>query len=106
MSTMPQVRPHVNARFLILPFQNGVIGFTICAGRRADHYRIERIEGCDDLAYQLWKMDADLDGTDREAEGYAVNLTMRTCDCKGWHRWGHCKHIDAVSAASQEGRLP
>ncbi len=106
MSTIPQVRSHVNPRFLILPFDDGTIGFTILARRRADHYRIERIEGCDDVAYQLWKMDVALDGTDKEADGYAVNLTTRTCDCKGWQRWRHCKHLTCTSAGWEEGVLP
>jgi len=51
------------------------------------------------------KMDPALDGTDKEAECYAVNLTTRTCDCKGWHRWTHCKHLDAITAVYEEGGL-
>ena len=75
------------------------------AGRRADHYRIERIEGCDDVAYQLSKMDVRLDGTDKEETEYSVNLSMSTCDCKGWHRWEACKHLALVRLAFEEGGL-
>jgi len=103
----PAVKPE--HRFYLTALPLGLTGLgitTVSRGRaRDDFYFVERIEGCDDLAYQLVKMDPALDGTDKEAECYAVNLTTRTCDCKGWHRWTHCKHLDAITAVYEEGGL-
>ena len=107
MQSVHTSAPSVKAHLTELPDDLRGLAITSTAGRRerTDFYFIERIEGCDDLAYQLVKMDPALDGTDKEAEAYAVNLTMRTCDCKGWHRWTHCKHLDAVTAVYEEGGL-
>jgi hypothetical protein len=72
---------------------------------RVDSYFLERLD-CDDLAYSLTKTDPARVGTDPECECYAVNLTHSTCDCKGWHRWGACKHLAGCREAYEEGRLP
>jgi hypothetical protein len=72
---------------------------------RTDRYFVERIE-CDDLAYSLRKCDPAFDGTDPETEVYAVNLTLSTCECRGWLRWGACKHLAGCREAYEEGRLP
>jgi hypothetical protein len=83
----------------------GLILSTVC-GRRACTalYRLNKI-ACEDLAYQLTKFAGER-GTDPEAEGYAVNLTTRTCDCKGWLRHGTCKHLGSLVSLYGEGRLP
>jgi hypothetical protein len=73
---------------------------------RVDRYFLERIGGIDDLAYSLAKVNPAYHGTDPEETGYAVNLTHSTCDCKGWVRWGACKHLGACREAYEAGRLP
>src|SRR5438128_1811907 len=30
----------------------------------------------------------------------------RSCECLGFLRWGHCKHVDGLSALIRQGRLP
>src|SRR4051812_29054858 len=42
-------------------------------------------------------------GTDREADGYDVFCAagpgeVDRCDCRGFLRHGHCKHVEAVRA--------
>jgi hypothetical protein len=37
-----------------------------------------------------------VDGTDKEEVAYGVNLSRRSCDCKGWVQWGTCKHLAAA----------
>jgi hypothetical protein len=48
-------------------------------------------------------------GSDREADGYDVFVSWdgRTCrcDCKGFTRWGHCKHAAALAALVANGWL-
>jgi hypothetical protein len=67
-------------------------------------YRCTRIEGIDDLAFQLTKMFSP--GSDPEAESYAINLSMSTCECKGHLRHGHCKHLTATRQLFERGVLP
>lgn len=48
-------------------------------------------------AFRLEKLDG---GTDAEADAYCVFVandpTRHSCECKGHHRHGHCKHISAI----------
>jgi hypothetical protein len=65
---------------------------------RTDHSFVERIV-CRDLANSLMKCDPSVDGTDNEEVAYGVNLSRGSCDCKGWVRWGTCKHLAAAGRA-------
>jgi len=29
-----------------------------------------------------------------------------SCDCKGFTRWHHCKHVDALRVMQERGQLP
>jgi hypothetical protein len=67
--------------------------------------RCTRIEGCDDLAYQLTKLFSP--GSDPETESYAINLSMSTCECKGFLRHNKpCKHLTAIRNLYERGCLP
>jgi hypothetical protein len=28
-----------------------------------------------------------------------------SCECRGWLRWGHCKHLESLTALADAGRL-
>ena len=54
-------------------------------------------------AFMLFKGDA---GTDATAERYAVFCGRhghQMCECKGFERFGHCKHCDACEALIANG---
>jgi hypothetical protein len=38
---------------------------------------------------------------------YHVNIDgdKRACDCKGFLKWGHCKHADGLAALVADGRM-
>jgi hypothetical protein len=73
---------------------------------RSDFYYLERI-GCADLAYALRKVDPRYDGTDPEKTRYDVNLTLRSCECRGFLRWGKpCKHLRALAQVREDVGLP
>jgi hypothetical protein len=46
-------------------------------------------------------------GIDGEPASYHVNLDgdKKSCDCKGFARWGHCKHADGLAALVAAGLL-
>lgn len=46
-------------------------------------------------------------GTDATEGHYCLSVAPGgvACECKGFVRWGHCKHADAVSAALANGWL-
>lgn len=51
-------------------------------------------------SFMLFKIEGE-HGTDKTAERYAVfcgEFGHEMCDCKGFTRFGHCKHTDACTA--------
>ena len=46
-------------------------------------------------------------GLEANGEAYHVNLDgdRRSCECKGFGRWNHCKHADGLAALIAAGRL-
>ena len=46
-------------------------------------------------------------GLEANGETYHVNLDgdKRTCECKGFLKWNHCKHADGLAALIAAGRL-
>jgi hypothetical protein len=58
-------------------------------------------------SFRLAKFDR---GTDKEESTYSVYCSFRDpnaclCDCKGFARHGHCKHLDAAQALNDNGWL-
>jgi hypothetical protein len=76
--------------------------------RRAScHYTVTEFPtGWDGRAFHLAKPDGE-SGTDPEAGSYDVfvgrNPADRTCQCKGFERWGRCKHVLACRALIENG---
>jgi hypothetical protein len=105
--TKPKVKTAVVTcePFAIADGDRGVL-ITTLAGKRGccTLYRCTRIE-CDDLAFELAKLHSQ--GSDPEAESYAVNLSMSTCECKGFLRHGTpCKHLVSMRYLYEKGALP
>jgi hypothetical protein len=67
-------------------------------------YRCRRIE-CADLAFQLDKLSFET-GSDPEERGYVVALSASTCECKGYLKWGTCKHLTSLRLLYEKGQLP
>jgi hypothetical protein len=46
-------------------------------------------------------------GLECKEDAYHVNIDgdNRTCDCKGFCRWSHCKHADGLAALIAAGQL-
>ena len=58
------------------------------------------------IGFEVEKLDADL----ATVESYHVHLADRpeacSCECKGFLRWNHCKHLDGLKALNQAGKFP
>lgn len=88
-----------------------VMTITEVKGRRtlATAYHLEEVDaGMGRRGFRLSKVERST-GTDTtpEADAYHV-VTSRegvACECKGFLRWGHCKHSSALVAAERAGKL-
>jgi hypothetical protein len=40
-----------------------------------------------------------------EQVSYDVDLSAGTCECMGFLRWGHCKHLESLAALKAAGKL-
>jgi hypothetical protein len=78
----------------------GVVRITV-GKEQADYYLVERTADYG-RAFLLHKIDV----SSPPAE-YHVNIDgpQRTCECKGYLKWGHCKHGDGLAALIAAGRL-
>jgi len=62
----------------------------------------------DDLEYLVHRLRRVWPGVfDPDQKVYHVHLDRQgqTCDCKGFLRWGHCKHASALATLRQHGKL-
>lgn len=58
--------------------------------------------------FQLSKMCGAIGKHDTEETGYAVFVCRRgkaSCECKGYARWGKCKHAEAIASCLEQGWL-
>lgn len=82
---------------------------TTTVGKVTTVYRLREIVGIRmaGRAFALHKLSG---GTDHESQGYDVRVTDAeaagyTCECKGYHRHGHCTHGDAVRELCESGKF-
>ena len=99
----PRAKPARFVRLVIEPDganSLGVVRLTV-AGRSAD-YLLTPIPADFGRGFRLEKI-----GLEANGEAYHVNLDgdRRSCECKGFGRWDHCKHADGLAALIAAGRL-
>jgi len=78
---------------------------TITTDRNACRYRVEEFPTGDSArGFCLFKLDA---GTDKTVEYHTVRFHayVSGCSCKGFERFFHCKHTDAVRELVEAGQL-
>src|SRR5215831_18044764 len=71
--------------------------FTILEGHKSDDYYVRPVPADFGTGYVVEKI------FDPDGHSYAVNLHDRggSCECKGHLRWGHCRHVEALTALHQ-----
>jgi hypothetical protein len=77
----------------------------LTCGKLTTFYRLTALDrGFGEAAFRLEKADAG----DGPGEVYDVLLdgARSTCECKGFLRWGHCKHLESIEGLKAAGKLP
>lgn len=80
------------------------VTMAITKGRKVEQYRYlaEPLAGDYGTAFHLTKGASG----EEENEVYDVCLGQQaTCDCKGFSRWHHCKHIESLTALLKAGYI-
>ena len=107
MSTLTQRRPRVKpvrtVRVAVKPSEvNPSAIIIIREPKHSDHYQVTPIPADFGTAYQVVKF------MELDEPTYHVHLaddgTFR-CECKGFCRWNHCKHGEALLALRKAGQL-
>jgi hypothetical protein len=86
---------------------HGRYAVLIMLGRQQTGYYLEPLPADFGLAFRFEKFSTcRIEG---EPDGYDVLLNQpgggQSCECKGFLRWGHCKHIDTILDLVRQGRL-
>jgi hypothetical protein len=104
MSTSTVRRPRVKpARTLcvVLPGLLRVTETTATGKQTADLYRVAPVPADFGKGFEVAKiLAADELGLVEQEEPYQTNLDgpRSTCTCKGFCRWNHCRHVEALAA--------
>lgn len=107
----PSKKPARSIRVLEQPTPDtdGWAAIEIKVGKESAVYLIHPVESqlaSGATGFEVEKLDANLAADER----YHVHLTQEpancSCECKGFLRWSHCKHIDGLSVLTTTGRIP
>jgi hypothetical protein len=90
-------KPPRSVKLLCLP-PEGKGTLRIIEGKRSDLYYFRALPSDFGRAFEMAKVGGDT---------YAVNLDGQasTCDCKGFGRWSHCRHVESLTALIAAGKL-
>src|SRR5262245_7443555 len=109
MATLPRskspLKPRRTIRLRQAPesWVHGLLTITEERGRKTTttDYWIDRLPSDFGTAYRLRKF------LDQGGESYDVLLDGRhsTCECLGFQRWHHCKHVEGLQALVASGQL-
>ena len=98
----PRVKPSRTIRLALAPSDvNPASVVTISVGSQHDDYMVLPMPADFGAAYGVTKIG------DPDQKFYHVNLAGNgsTCECKGHLKWGHCKHVEGLTALRNAGKL-
>jgi hypothetical protein len=97
-----RVKPARSIRLCVKPVSNcaGVVRITV--GKEQADYFLTEIPTDFGRGFLVEKI-----AVSGEPVSYHVNIDgdKRTCECKGYLKWGRCKHGDGLAALIAAGRL-
>ncbi len=98
----PQTKPARSVRLIFRSegTSTGVVRLTV--GKDAADYFINAVAADFGRGFKVEKI-----GLHATEPGYAVNIdgAKRSCECKGYLKWGRCKHADGLAALIAAGKL-
>ena len=94
-----RVKPARSIRLALSPCGDNPGVVTITVGKQAADYFLTELPADFGRGFRVEKVGGE--------EAYHVSLDgdARTCECKGFTRWGQCKHADGLAALQAAGRL-
>jgi hypothetical protein len=106
-STKPRQRRPKPVRTCKLVTTAGVHVLTLNVGTETDRYFLEELPSDDGRGFSLTRL-----ATEKEPESVTSHVNLypasghHGCECKGFLRHGHCKHVESLVALDKAGRLP
>lgn len=94
----PRVKPERRIRLALRPSADNPGVVRIHQGKEEDSYLLYSLATDFGHGWRLVKEDG---------ETYDINLNgpRSTCECKGFLRWHHCKHVEGLQALVSHGLL-
>ncbi len=98
----PRQKPARFVRLVVPPDGIGVGVVRLTVGGKSGEYLLFPAAADFGRGFRVEKI-----GLEARGEVYHVNLDgdKRTCECKGFLKWGHCKHADGLAALIAAGKL-
>ena len=96
----PRQKPARSIRLTLKPFDGNPGVARVTVGKESADYFVTPIPADFGRGFKVEKMGD-------EAAAYHVNIDgdNRTCECKGFGRWHHCRHADGLAALVKAGQL-
>ncbi len=101
----PRPKPARSVRLPLAPGDGGPGHLVITVGKLVRDYWLHPLAADFGRGFRLEGFSTQLD--EEEERDYQVNVNGRqsSCTCKGWCRWSRCKHVDALVALIERGKL-
>jgi hypothetical protein len=98
----PRPKPQRFIRLEVRPEENGLGIVRITVGKEHADYFLTLIPADFGRGFKVEKI-----GLHENEPPYHVNIDTdkKSCECKGFLKWGHCKHADGLAALIAAGRL-
>jgi hypothetical protein len=103
VTTSPKARKPARSIAILWPLTSATPGTVrITVGQESAEYTVSRLDADFGRAFRVRKAGA--------LEAYCVNLAAgqhqhSSCECKGWLRYGHCRHVSGLLALVAAGKL-
>jgi hypothetical protein len=108
-SGKPRPKPARSIRILEQPTDDtdGWAAIAITVGKKTDTYLLHTIptDFAGTTAFEVEKLNEDLATVEQYHVLLANRPEARSCECKGFLRHGHCKHVEGLAALAIAGRL-
>ena len=96
-----RVKPERRIKLTLKPFEGNPGVVQIAVGKDTADYFHTTVAADFGTGFKLEK----IGGTEIYHVNLAADPKQHTCECKGFGRWAHCKHVDGMVALQRAGQL-